>query len=451
MINGSWRQIQLWFAAGLMLSGAIFVVPHGDFTGGATWPFHLAVVLMAIGWLVALTVRRVSGPTFWAVAVALRVILLPMQPGMDMHRYIWEGRIQRYGFDPYCASPNADALQALRDRNWAQVEFKDTTAIYPPLAEFGFRLFASVSESALFFKLTFVAADLVVCFLLSRRFGFAPSVLYAWNPLVLYSFAGGGHFDSWFVLALCGGWLLWEKKAFTAAALLLAAATATKWIALPILIWSVIRIGAAGGKGRAMLTACAASLTFLIPWLVVTNGDVRVPLFPKEFVLYARSFGVAPTILSAVCPDAFWQNKVYLVAIGVAALLVMQLRSVTLLSERWLALLLVLSPMMHPWYFTWLMPFAVATRNIGVIAVSVSAFAYFGISNLPAMPQTGWTLLFVQTGIIWLPFIGGFAWSEYRSHLNSELADHAAKTITVKGKLASRDGINMIENAVVQK
>jgi hypothetical protein len=34
---------------------------------------------------------------------------------------------------------------------------------------------------------------------------------------------------------------------------------------------------------------------------------------------------------------------------------------------------------------------------------------------------------------------------------NSELADYAAKTITVKGKLASRDGISMIENAVVQK
>ena len=34
---------------------------------------------------------------------------------------------------------------------------------------------------------------------------------------------------------------------------------------------------------------------------------------------------------------------------------------------------------------------------------------------------------------------------------NSELANYAAKTITVKGKLVSRDGINMVENAVVQK
>ena len=35
--------------------------------------------------------------------------------------------------------------------------------------------------------------------------------------------------------------------------------------------------------------------------------------------------------------------------------------------------------------------------------------------------------------------------------LNSELAEYAAKKITVEGKVASRDGIYMIENAVIQK
>jgi hypothetical protein len=35
--------------------------------------------------------------------------------------------------------------------------------------------------------------------------------------------------------------------------------------------------------------------------------------------------------------------------------------------------------------------------------------------------------------------------------LNAELAQYAAKKITVEGKVASRDGVNMIENAVIQK
>src|SRR5689334_9573019 len=35
--------------------------------------------------------------------------------------------------------------------------------------------------------------------------------------------------------------------------------------------------------------------------------------------------------------------------------------------------------------------------------------------------------------------------------LNKTLAEYAGKTITVKGKLVSRDGINMIANAEIQK
>ena len=35
--------------------------------------------------------------------------------------------------------------------------------------------------------------------------------------------------------------------------------------------------------------------------------------------------------------------------------------------------------------------------------------------------------------------------------MNKELAAHAAKTITVKGKLATRDGINMLENVEIVK
>ena len=35
--------------------------------------------------------------------------------------------------------------------------------------------------------------------------------------------------------------------------------------------------------------------------------------------------------------------------------------------------------------------------------------------------------------------------------LNKELAEYAAKTVTIKGKLVSRDGISMIENAEIVK
>ncbi|MEA3189243.1 MAG: hypothetical protein QOD99_3073 [Chthoniobacter sp.] len=35
--------------------------------------------------------------------------------------------------------------------------------------------------------------------------------------------------------------------------------------------------------------------------------------------------------------------------------------------------------------------------------------------------------------------------------LNKELADHAGKTVTLKGKVASKDGVNLLENAELVK
>jgi hypothetical protein len=80
----------------LLICGALWIVPHGVFEplGGAHRQFHVAVLVMAAGWLLALPSRDISARTFWAIAIALRLILLPMAPGADVHRYIWEGRIQ---------------------------------------------------------------------------------------------------------------------------------------------------------------------------------------------------------------------------------------------------------------------------------------------------------------------------------------------------------------------
>jgi hypothetical protein len=283
----------------LLVAGAIWIVPYGDFkANGAAWQFQAAAFLMAGGWLIALTLRSISGRIFWTLAIALRLILVPMQPGMDIHRYIWEGRIQTHGFNPYQAAPSAEALTSLRDENWSQVEFKSVSAIYPPLTELGFRALASVSQSPIFFKVTFIFIDLIVCLLLANRFGPTRSLVYAWNPLVVYAFAGGAHFDSWFILALVGSWLVWQRGALTSAITLLGVATALKWISLPALVWAIWRIARTRGFRKMLVAACAGALPFVVTWVLVAGGHFTAPLLPKGFALYARSFEFLPAFVS---------------------------------------------------------------------------------------------------------------------------------------------------------
>ena len=48
---------------------------------------------------------------------------------------------------------------------------------------------------------------------------------------------------------------------------------------------------------------------------------------------------------------------------------------------------------MHGWYFTWIIPFAVGTKNWGVRLVSLSAFTYFVLPYRQALGDEAQPLL----------------------------------------------------------
>lgn len=399
----------------LLAGGAIWAARYDDLSNYATLArFYEGIAGMGAGFLLALRLRRISWSLFWLVAVGLRVVFFPMTPGPDVYRYAWEGHIQNQGFNPYSNAPDSAALERLRDNVWERVEHKGVSAIYPPLAEVGFRILAAVSLSPLLFKAAFVVADLLVCLLLARRFGFTRSLLYAWNPLIVYSFAGGAHYDSWLLLCITAAWLAWENQHRIACALLIGAAVAIKWITVPIALWVAWREWRKGDWRHAVGFLCLAALPFLLAWPIATRAHLIAPLIPTAFALHARSCELIPGIVSWLWPGQFWRNTIYLLP-GAVLLpwLLIRYRSFTQFSESYLLVLLAFSPMVHAWYFTWLIPFAVFTRNRGTIAISLTAFAYFGIPFIRGMPDDSAMLVGIQRTIVWLPLVAGFAWTRY--------------------------------------
>ncbi|NJM96164.1 MAG: hypothetical protein HC800_02165 [Phormidesmis sp. RL_2_1] len=73
--------------------------------------------------------------------------------------------------------------------------------------------------------------------------------------------------------------------------------------------------------------------------------------------------------------------------------------------------LMLLSPIIHAWYFTWLVPFAVASGNWGTRWVSLSAFVYFALPHGLATGTGDWMLSQPQRWFLWLPFILGNLYS----------------------------------------
>ena len=88
---------------------------------------------------------------FWIVAILLRIVALPLEPGDDIWRYQWEGKVQNAGFNPYVLAPNDAQLTTVRAEfpDWSQINHRDFSAIYPPGTELIFAgLSRSVGESA---------------------------------------------------------------------------------------------------------------------------------------------------------------------------------------------------------------------------------------------------------------------------------------------------------------
>ncbi len=407
-------------AGAILIAGSLLMLPHGNLHEFGRVPWFLAgAALMLVGFYLALA-RPPGVVVFWIVAVAARLLLLWQEPGGDIHRYIWEGRNLLLGWNPYVFAPDALALEPLRDALWQNVQHKSITAIYPPLAQWLFAGVALLSQSPVVFKAVFLLADLAVALLLVREFGKDRAVIHAWNPLAVYSFAGGGHYDSCFVLAVMLGWMAWNRGRIARTALWLGVATALKWLSLPLLVWVIWRALLAAwqrnGTLRSLLLACLASIMPLLgaySAMGAWTGEWMPNLLAPNFSMVARSAAFLPDLVAHFYPQSSHSNSwlVLPVVAGWLGIIFFSSRF-TAAAERLLAWTYVWSPLVHAWYFVWIIPFAVASRNAGTIALSASGFIYFLLYHYVEAPQGQWILPPWQIALLWLPFVAGFIWHE---------------------------------------
>lgn len=402
----------------LILGGTCLMLPFGMLHAYGCVPWFLTGAgLMVTGYFWSLREKSIPVWIFWGVTVGVRFLLLWQVPGDDIFRYIWEGRILLAGFNPYLHSPDASVLESLRGGVWDAVQYKSFTAIYPPLAEWLFAGFSGILPVPLFFKSVFAAADLCTVFLLVRAFGKPAALLYAWNPLVIYSFAGGGHFDGIFVLALVCGWLAWRKEKILSAALWIGGAIAIKWIALPLLAWMLWTTLWQRGWKSALPSAFSAVLPFLVSWSAVGiwTGEWTTQLLPPMFSEYARSAEFLPAIVGWFWDESRYENHLFILPLAIVwTIVIVRARSFEIAAQWIFFFALVLTPMLHGWYFTWIIPFAVLTRNRGIIVLAASGFTYFLLYHHVESPGGIWRLSPVETAVLWLPFVAGFLWSEWR-------------------------------------
>jgi len=413
--KGTKNQLLLWLSSLLLLIGAIFIMPYGDFRQPENViSFGYGIGVMGLGFGFSWGIKSLSRWWFWGIAIATRLILLLMYPGDDIWRYLWEGYIQNQGFNPYDFAPNATELISYRTQWWSQINHQSVSAIYPPITQLGFRGLAAISPSVILFKSSFAIADLLTCYLLTKKFAYCQTILYAWNPLIIYSFAGGGHYDSWFILPLVAAWILSDKPINFSYSilvpLLIGTSIAVKWISLPILgfiswiVWRKISFK------KAIAVALFGILPLCLSAIFFCSGD-SCSLIPTSstFVSHGRSAEFLPHLLAKVWHSSTKTNNIFALPLGLIILfLFSRAKNLQQFITEFLAALLMISPIIHAWYFTWIVPFAIGTKNWGIRLVSLSAFVYFVLPYRQALGGQNWNLTDAETWILWLPFVIGY-------------------------------------------
>lgn len=211
----------------------------------ASWWFRGAIAASVPVYFLACraVLRPEAKHALWlvlGVAVALRAALLfgPPLLSSDIYRYVWDGRVAAAGINPYLYLPVDPGLAPLRDTAiYPHINRADyAPTIYPPAAQVIFAAVSGVSDSVIAMKAAMVAFEALAVFCLVRlltKLGRPPAqvLIYAWNPVALWEFAGNGHVDA-AAIGLMALALLWRASGarMGLAGLALGAATLVKFL-----------------------------------------------------------------------------------------------------------------------------------------------------------------------------------------------------------------------------
>jgi len=146
-----------------------------NFSRRGELPFMAPLAVAAVAYLLALRElwfgARFSKRVVYlslALAALWHVTFLRMPPGPDddVHRYVWDGRVQRLGYNPYLLVPADPSLAGLHTDETRALNNADVPSPYPAGAQLFFRVVTAIHESAMALKVAFVICDIAIVLVL---------------------------------------------------------------------------------------------------------------------------------------------------------------------------------------------------------------------------------------------------------------------------------------------
>ena len=399
---------------GLLACGGLATLSHAwlafSYTREGTPLFLTLVAAACTAYLTALLVIarcRPSSPS-WAIrtilVIALAMRLPALYPGTgarsDIFRYVWDARLQRHGANPFVVIPSDPAYRTIHTPDTRRMNNMNVPSPYPPAAQLFFRVVTALSESPRAFKTALVAADLLASLALLQllRATGRPEwlvVIYAWHPLVVLESARNGHLDALGALLLVSAALALAKRRPFFGTLAFVTAVSVKFLpaVLSPLLWRRI---------RARDAAAGGALVVALYWPFV--GDGVVPIGSVSSVIDRFRFN-GPLYQGLEVMVGPWAVTSIALAAGLGVAAWIRVRGPVNAPEAWawpMAVTLMFSPLVYPWYLVWLVPFLTTRWTLPLLVWSITILPVYVVWAFP--PGTPWAvprrLLAIEYGTV---------------------------------------------------
>lgn len=403
-----------------LFAGVFMLDPAG--TGRAGPAFALLGASFFLYLPAAALARRLPASAGWVIgsAVLFRLTMFGVMPfaSDDIYRYLWDGRVQNTGLNPYRYPPESLELAFLRDENYAGINHKAIRTIYPPFSQGVFRLAAALKPDLSSLKLAVLTFDLLSLAILAallrlRRIPAGALLIYAWNPLVVFEFAASGHCDAIGLSLLLTGLFLAESARPRGALLAWAGSFLAKFTPVLLLPWVFARRTFRG----AFWVFAGAILLGYLPYLGGLDPARSLAGLFEGSARYARDwyFNAGLYALASRLIGDGIATKTVLFG-GLAAFgfwLARRVESPLPYAGVMIAATLAVSPVVHPWYAVWLVPFlcfyplwsgVLWSGLVGLSYAVLFVYAKTGVWEIPAwVPWAEYGLVFsiLAAELIW--------------------------------------------------
>jgi alpha-1,6-mannosyltransferase len=399
-VTPAWRV----YALGVVLCFALTICSRNFGDRGGPY-FMASLTLAAIAYLLAIREffttprfpRRVAviGLVFAAVW-HIEFLRVPAGADDDVHRYVWDGRLQRLGYNPYIVVPSDPAVKGLHTPETRTLNNPDLPSPYPPGAQLFFRVVTAIQESTFALKVAFVVCEFAIVFVLLDVLRFSQQgghlvLAFAWNPLLAIEVAGSGHIDIVGAFCLVVSTAALVRRWRATAAIGFGLAVAVKFLPLVLLplYWKRVRIR------DALLAAAIVGLLY-VPFL--NHG--RIPI--GSLATYVQTFrfnGPVFAALDRIAPPQLLVGLAVFVGLVTATWLRRAASECSPHAFAWpMAASLLCAPAVFPWYLLWLLPFLSSTSTLLIIVWTVSIVLTYVQWHLRALGRPwgalpGWVML----------------------------------------------------------